>query len=54
MTGPEDRGMTGGDQIHAEGPSGGTTMRTVDFDYDLPSELIAQRPAKRREESRLV
>lgn len=29
-------------------------MRTNDFDYDLPPELIAQHPAPRRDESRLL
>jgi len=29
-------------------------MRTDDFDYDLPRELIAQQPARRRDESRLM
>lgn len=29
-------------------------MRTTDFDYDLPPELIAQHPAPRRDESRLL
>jgi S-adenosylmethionine:tRNA ribosyltransferase-isomerase len=29
-------------------------MKTADFDYDLPAALIAQRPAARREESRLL
>ena len=29
-------------------------MRTDDFDYDLPRELIAQHPAERRDESRLL
>lgn len=29
-------------------------MRTDDFDYDLPSELIAQRPADPRDSSRLM
>ncbi|MGD8239184.1 MAG: tRNA preQ1(34) S-adenosylmethionine ribosyltransferase-isomerase QueA [Armatimonadota bacterium] len=29
-------------------------MRTRDFDYDLPRELIAQEPASRRDESRLM
>ena len=30
------------------------SMKTKDFDYDLPQELIAQRPADRRENSRLM
>ena len=29
-------------------------MKTADFDYDLPQELIAQEPAERRDESRLL
>ncbi|MGH2386801.1 MAG: tRNA preQ1(34) S-adenosylmethionine ribosyltransferase-isomerase QueA [Chloroflexota bacterium] len=29
-------------------------MRTSDFDYDLPPELIAQQPAERRDASRLM
>ena len=29
-------------------------MRTADFDYQLPSELIAQQPAMRRDQSRLL
>ncbi len=29
-------------------------MRTDDFDYDLPAELIAQQPAERRDQSRLL
>ncbi len=29
-------------------------FRTADFDYELPEELIAQRPASRREASRLL
>jgi S-adenosylmethionine:tRNA ribosyltransferase-isomerase len=29
-------------------------MRTADFDFELPSELIAQRPAPKRDESRLL
>jgi S-adenosylmethionine:tRNA ribosyltransferase-isomerase len=29
-------------------------MKTADLDYDLPPELIAQRPAARRDESRLL
>lgn len=29
-------------------------MKTADFDYDLPEALIAQHPAARREESRLL
>jgi S-adenosylmethionine:tRNA ribosyltransferase-isomerase len=29
-------------------------MRTADFNYDLPSELIAQTPAAKRDQSRLL
>ncbi|GAC1513831.1 MAG: tRNA preQ1(34) S-adenosylmethionine ribosyltransferase-isomerase QueA [Gemmatimonadaceae bacterium] len=29
-------------------------LRTADFDYDLPAELIAQRPAPQRDQSRLM
>jgi S-adenosylmethionine:tRNA ribosyltransferase-isomerase len=29
-------------------------MKTSDFDYDLPKELIAQHPAERRDESRMM
>src|SRR5579859_3148457 len=30
------------------------SLRTTDFDYDLPDELIAQRPAPNRDGSRLM
>src|ERR1035438_4644055 len=29
-------------------------MRTADFDFELPPELIAQQPAPKRDESRLL
>src|SRR5919202_4245320 len=29
-------------------------MRSVELEYDLPPELVAQRPAPRRDESRLL
>ena len=29
-------------------------MKTSDFDFELPPELIAQYPAKRREDARLM
>ena len=29
-------------------------MRISDFDYELPEELIAQYPAERRDESRML
>src|SRR5215216_135930 len=29
-------------------------MKSVDLEYELPSELIAQQPAERRDESRLL
>lgn len=32
----------------------GTVMRTADLDYDLPEELVAQRPCPRRDEARLL
>jgi S-adenosylmethionine:tRNA ribosyltransferase-isomerase len=34
--------------------SNGDAMNVAEFDYDLPEELIAQRPAERRDESRLM
>jgi S-adenosylmethionine:tRNA ribosyltransferase-isomerase len=38
----------------APGAAGGDGSRTADYDYDLPPELIAQTPAARRDESRLM
>ncbi len=38
--------------IHNETPQ--TDLRTQDFDYNLPEELIAQHPAEVRDESRLM
>ncbi|MBD3368106.1 MAG: tRNA preQ1(34) S-adenosylmethionine ribosyltransferase-isomerase QueA [Candidatus Eisenbacteria bacterium] len=35
-------------------PVGGFDVRTSDFDYDLPREMIAQYPSERRDESRLL
>lgn len=35
-------------------PNAMTRLRTADFDYDLPAEFIAQKPAPRREDSRLL
>ena len=32
----------------------GETMRTEDFDYNLPDELIAQTPAEPRDSCRLL
>ena len=29
-------------------------MKTTDFEYDLPPDLIAQRPAEQRDQSRLL
>ena len=29
-------------------------MKTKDFDYELPEELIAQTPLEKRDESRLM
>ena len=34
--------------------NGCTKMRTDDFDYNLPEELIAQEPLKNRSESRMM
>lgn len=31
-----------------------TDLRTSDFDYDLPKELIAQHPVPQRDSSRLM
>ena len=33
---------------------GGKSVKTEDFDYDLPEELIAQTPLKKRDESKLL
>ncbi|MFQ5746639.1 MAG: tRNA preQ1(34) S-adenosylmethionine ribosyltransferase-isomerase QueA [Gemmatimonadota bacterium] len=35
-------------------PAAGGRLRTADFDYELPESLIAQRPADRRDASRLL
>src|ERR1044071_4372379 len=35
-------------------PSSFRPMRTADFDFDLPPELIAQTPAPERDQSRLL
>ena len=34
--------------------TGGLTMKTSDFDYDLPQDLIAQKPVEPRDHSRLM
>ena len=31
-----------------------TELKTSDFDYELPEELIAQHPAARRDDARLM
>jgi S-adenosylmethionine:tRNA ribosyltransferase-isomerase len=36
------------------GQAGGSELRTDDFDYDLPAELIAQTPVEPRDSSRLL
>lgn len=38
----------------ADTPSTARRLRTSDFDYELPERLIAQRPARVRDESRLL
>ena len=37
-----------------EPPEGSTRMKTSDFDYDLPEELIAQKPAAERDGCRML
>jgi len=39
---------------HSRGEALARTMRTADFDFELPAELIAQQPARERDESRLL
>jgi S-adenosylmethionine:tRNA ribosyltransferase-isomerase len=42
-------------QLETSNPNPETQqMRTADFDFDLPPELIAQNPASKRDESRLL
>jgi len=38
----------------ARSPVDPAALSTADFDYELPPELVAQRPAARRDESRLL
>ena len=44
--------MTAGGEALAR--KGKHTMKTKDFDYYLPEELIAQTPLEKRDESRLM
>ena len=37
-----------------EGPGKETNMKTSDFNYELPKELIAQTPLEKRDTSRLM
>ena len=46
------RGRAAGPGVYALLPS--RAVRVSDFDYELPAELIAQRPAPRRRDSRLL
>ena len=41
-------------KCYNNGSFGGTSVRTDDFDYELPEELIAQEPIEKRDESRLM